>query len=49
MPFWRRHYHLVWATKQHASLIQREIEPRLYDYLLRKAREIGVRVHALNG
>jgi len=42
------YYHLVWATKKRAPLIRPELEPHLY-YLRRKAREIGVRVYAING
>lgn len=49
MPFWRTYYHLVWATKKRAPLIVPDVEPELHDYLRNKAREIGVRVYALNG
>lgn len=49
MPFWRTYYHLVWATKKRAHLITPELEPRLYGYLVSKAREIGVHVYALDG
>lgn len=49
MPFWRTYYHLVWATKNRIPFIQHDIEPRLYSYLVNKAREIGVRVYEVNG
>ena len=49
MPFWRTYYHLVWATKNREPLIQPAIERRLYAYLLNKARELEVRVYAING
>jgi REP element-mobilizing transposase RayT len=49
MPFWRTYYHLVWATKERAPLIRPNIETSLYNYLLKKAAEHGVRVYALNG
>jgi putative transposase len=49
VPFWRLHYHLVWATKDREPLIQAEIEGRLYSYLVRKAAELGVYVYAING
>jgi putative transposase len=49
MPFWRTYYHLVWATKNRAHLIQPDVEARLYPYLISKARELEVRVYAING
>ncbi|HSM58598.1 MAG TPA: IS200/IS605 family transposase [Candidatus Sulfomarinibacteraceae bacterium] len=49
MPFWRTYYHLVWATKNRAPLIVPDVELELHGYLISKAREIGVRVYALNG
>ena len=49
MSFWRTYYHLVWATKNRESFIAPDIEDRLYAYLEKKAREIGVTVFALNG
>ena len=48
MPFWRTYYHLVWATKERAHLIQPSIEARLYPYLVGKARELEMRVYAIN-
>lgn len=49
MPFWRTYYHLVWATKKRAPLIQPHIEPRLFAYLVNKAKELGVFVYVING
>ena len=49
MSFWRLYYHLVWATKNREPLIQPEVEKRLYPYLVNKAAELGVYVHAVNG
>ena len=49
MPIWRTYYHLVWATKNRAELIQLEIEPLLFRYLVNKAAEMGVHVHAIDG
>ncbi|MCA9952826.1 MAG: IS200/IS605 family transposase [Anaerolineales bacterium] len=49
MPFWRTYYHLVWATKKRVPLITPKIEPRLFAYLVNKARELDVRVYAING
>jgi putative transposase len=49
MPFWKMYYHLVWATRDRAPLIQSEVEPDLYAYLIRKASELDVCVYAING
>lgn len=49
MPYWRTYYHLVWATKGRAPLIRPELEPILFQYLVNKAREFGVRVYAIDG
>lgn len=49
MPYWRTYYHIVWATKNRAPLIQPAVELRLYPYLINKAAELGVRVYAING
>jgi putative transposase len=49
MPFWRTYYHLVWATRDRAPLIQPEIEPHLFAYLIRKASEMDIYVYAING
>ena len=49
MPFWRTYYHLVWATKKREPLIESRWEPRLHAYLLNKAREIEIRVYAIDG
>jgi putative transposase len=49
MPFWRTCYHLVWATKNRLPLITPELEPRLFDYLMRKARELDVQVYTIGG
>lgn len=49
MPFWRTYYHLIWATKRRAPLIQPAVEPRLYACLHSISREIDAPVYALNG
>lgn len=49
MPFWRTYYHLIWTTKNRAELIQPEIEPQLFQYLINKAAKMGVQVFAING
>ncbi|MCL5994890.1 MAG: IS200/IS605 family transposase [Chloroflexi bacterium] len=49
MSFWRTYYHLVWTTKNRETLIQPEVEKRLYAYMTAKAAELGVYVYAING
>ena len=49
MPFWRSYYHIVWATKNREALIQPELEPRLFAYIVRKAAELDAYIYALNG
>jgi REP element-mobilizing transposase RayT len=48
MTFWRNYYHLVWATKNRAPLIEADLEKPLYGYLIRKAAESGIYVYAVN-
>lgn len=47
MPYWRLHYHLVWATYRRLPLITETVEPQLYGTILGKAKELGVIVHAI--
>ena len=49
MSFWRAYYHLVWPTKHRAPLIDATVEQRLYPYLIKRAAELEVYVHAING
>jgi putative transposase len=49
MAFWRLYYHLVWATKNREPLIQLNIEPHLYRYMVHKASELDVFVYRVNG
>jgi REP element-mobilizing transposase RayT len=49
MPFWRLHYHLVWGTKNRLPLISEEIEPALFSVLAKKAADLGVILHGVNG
>ena len=49
MSFWRTYYHIVWGTKNREPFITPKIEPELYKYIVHKAHEIEIRVHALNG
>ncbi len=47
MPYWRLHYHLVWATYQRLPLIDATLERQIYGTLLGKAKELGIVVHAI--
>ncbi len=49
MPFWRLYYHLVWSTKNREHLISRNLEVRLYPYIIAKAKEMDCQVYAING
>jgi len=49
VPFWRTYYHVVWATKNREPMINPEIEPRLYAYIVNKAAELGVFIYEING
>jgi REP-associated tyrosine transposase len=49
MPFWRLHYHIVWATYKREPMITPEMESDLYGYLIGKAVAQEAIVHALNG
>ncbi|HBY97740.1 MAG TPA: IS200/IS605 family transposase [Chloroflexi bacterium] len=49
MPLWRLYYHIVWATKNRFPLIEAEIEPRLYGYIIGKADALGCITHAIGG
>ena len=47
MPYWRLHYHLVWATYQRLPLITESLERQIYGVILNKAEEMGIVVHAI--
>ncbi|MCU0646210.1 MAG: IS200/IS605 family transposase [bacterium] len=49
MPYWRLHYHAVWACKERQSLITPDLEPDLYKYILGKGIELGGIMHAVGG
>ncbi|MBE2199810.1 MAG: IS200/IS605 family transposase [Anaerolinea sp.] len=49
MPYTQLFYHLVWATKNRASLITPTIEPIIHNYMRTKAIGLGGTVYALNG
>ena len=49
MPYWRLHYHAVWACKNREPLITPELEPQLYQYISGKGRELDGIIHAVGG
>lgn len=49
MALWQLYYHLVWATKYRAPLIQLSWEAEFHGYMIGKADSLGCIVHAING
>ena len=49
MPYWRLHYHLVWATYERAPLITPKVEQVVHRIVGAKARELGLVLHAVGG
>ena len=49
MPYWRLHYHLVWATFERAPLITTTVERVVHQTVFAKARELGLVLHAVGG
>ena len=47
MPYWRLHYHLVWATFKREPMISAERERIIYGSLYGKAKELGLIIHAI--
>jgi len=49
VPYWRLHYHLVWATWKRAPLITASVELVVHQTAFAKARELGLVLHAVGG
>jgi len=49
VPYWKLHYHLVWATHERLPLITSQVEPPMYQATVGKAQELGATVHAIVG
>jgi REP element-mobilizing transposase RayT len=47
--FYQLVYHFSWSTKNRLPLILPEVEIRLYPYIGYKCKELGYRLHAVNG
>jgi len=49
VPYWRLHYHLVWATYERAPLITPNVELEVHQIVFAKARELRLVLHAVGG
>jgi putative transposase len=49
MPYWWLFYHLVWATKDRAPLINAEIESSLFGIIIDKSEQLRAYIFAVNG
>jgi putative transposase len=49
MAFWRTYYHIIWATRERAPLIQPAIEERLYAYIAARALALECHIYAIGG
>jgi putative transposase len=47
--FYQLVYHFVWATKNRLPLITPTVEDRLWPYIGYKCKELGYKLHAVNG
>jgi putative transposase len=47
--FYQLVYHFVWATKRRLPLLTPTVEERLLPYIGYKCKELGYRLHAVNG
>lgn len=49
MSYWQTNYHIVWATKKRAWLLDSEVEPPLYFHIYEKSKEQDCKLWAING
>ena len=49
MPYWRLHYHLIWATYQREPWLTENIERQIYGTILSKAKDLDCIIHAIGG
>ncbi len=49
MAYWRHFSHLVWTTKERQPFITRDIEEKLYGYILGKATNLECIPHVIGG
>jgi len=43
------YYHVVFATKERQPLLNEDIKIRVYDYILKKSKELGLYLHRIGG
>jgi putative transposase len=46
MTYWRLHYHIIWATFERQPTMTPEREKMFYGVLYKKAKELGLKIHA---
>jgi putative transposase len=49
MPFWKCHYHVIWATKNREPRITPEMESYLFGTIRSIAEELNSTIFAING
>jgi len=49
MPFWKCHYHIVWATKNRTPRIESRMEPYLFTIIRQISKDLDCTVFAVNG
>ena len=49
MPYWRLHYHLVWATDERRPAIDEENTTAIHHAVYGKAKKLGIILHAVGG
>ncbi len=47
MTYWRLHYHIIWSTQDRQPTLRADREKLFYGVLYRKARELGLIIHAV--
>ena len=46
MTYWRLHYHIIWSTMDRQPILTPEVEKMFYGVIYRKAKELGLKIHA---
>ena len=49
MPYYKLHYHLIWATYQREPWLTEDTERQVYATILNKAQSLACVVHAIGG
>jgi putative transposase len=49
MPYWRLYYHVVWSTRERASLIRQDVEREIHKLIVGAARRNRIEVLAIGG